>query len=98
MKFNLLSCYDIIYHSKGTFALPLYTLRDPLEYLRVRDVKEWYVDYLITLIGEEDAEDLTAPFLVVASVAASVFVASKISSYTYEVYKSNVDKMSTAAI
>ena len=63
----------------------------------MRVIKEWYVDYLATLIEEEDAEDLTAPFLVVASVEASVFVASKISSYTYEVCKSYVDKMSPAA-
>ena len=49
------------------------------------------------MIGEEDVEDLTAPFLVVASVEASVFVASKISSYMYKVCKSNVDKMSTDA-
>ena len=55
-------------------------------FLRVRDVKDWYIDYLATLLMNEDAEDLTAPFMVIASVNLSEFKPHKTSSYTYEVY------------
>ena len=35
--------------------------------MRVRDIKEWYVDYLVGLLLEEDSdhEDIAAPLLVI---------------------------------
>ena len=69
----------------GVFTLPVSALRNPPPYLRVREVKDWYVDYLATLLTNEDAEDLTAPFMVVASVDTTAFQASNINSYTYDV-------------
>lgn len=56
------------------FSLPVDSLRDPPPHLRVRDVKEWYVDYLVGMLLEEDGdhEDLTAPLLVIASCSEEV--------------------------
>lgn len=58
----------------GVFSLPVDSLRDPPPHLRVRDVKEWYVDYLVGMLLEEDGdhEDLTAPFLIIASCSEEV--------------------------
>ena len=38
--------------------------------MRVPDIKEWYVDYLVGLLLEEDSdhEDIAAPLLVIASI------------------------------
>ena len=69
----------------GIFTLPIENLRDPPAYLRIREFKEWYVDYLATLLLNEDAEDLTAPFVVVASVSAAEFKRKKLNRYTVEV-------------
>ena len=65
----------------GLFTLPVENLRDPPTYLWVREVKDWYVDYLATLLLKEDAEDLTAPFMVIASVSPSEFKAQKLNTY-----------------
>lgn len=78
------SNHDITF--TGIFILPVENLRDPPAYLRIRDLKDWYVDYLSTLLLNEDAEDLTAPFMVVASVSAVEFRAQKLNTYTYEVW------------
>ena len=69
-----------------SFNIPIENLRDPPAYLRVREVKDWYVDFLTTLLLNEDAEDLTAPFMVKASVSPSELRAQKLNTYTYEVY------------
>ena len=69
----------------GVFTLPVSALRNPPPYLRVREVKNWYVDYLATLLTNEDAEDLTAPFMLVVSVDTTAFQANNTNSYTYEV-------------
>ena len=81
--------YQHVYFSwfVGVFTLPVSTLRDPPPYLKVREVKLWYVDYLAKMLVEEDSdhEDLTAPLLVVASVSQSDFRQKNMNSYTYEV-------------
>ena len=63
------------------------TLKDPPAYLRVREVKAWYVDYLVRMLLEEegDHENLTAPLLVVASVSKADFHQKNLAKYTYEV-------------
>lgn len=77
-----------MFPSAGTYDLPINSLRDPPAYLRVREVKEWYVEYLtdVLLKEEGDHEDLTSPLLVIASVAPADFKQSKLTTYTYEVY------------
>jgi len=55
------------------FSLNINTLRDPPEYLKIREVKEWHVKLLMKMFegdgeGCEDYEELTAQFLVVCSV------------------------------
>ena len=51
-------------HTSGVFSLPLESLREPPLFLRVREVKEWYVEYLTEMLTREegDHEDLTAPY------------------------------------
>ena len=68
-------------------TLPVDTLRDPPPYLRVREVKEWYVEYLAGMLLEEnsDHEDLTAPLLVIASVSQRDFQLKNVNTYTYKV-------------
>ena len=70
------------------FNLPVDSLRDPPPHLRVREVKEWYVDYLAGMLLEEegDHEDLTAPLLVIASVSKSEFRLKNMNKYTFQVY------------
>lgn len=52
-------------------------LREPPDYLRVREVKEWFVDYLVDMLrdAESDHEDLTAPLLVIVSCSKGEFKA-----------------------
>ena len=69
----------------GTFTLPISCLRNPPPQLRVRDIKEWYIDYLVNLLEKDDHEELTAPLLVIASVGPAEFRSSLISTYSYEV-------------
>ncbi len=40
-------------------------LSEPPQYLRVREIKEWYVDFLINKLMDEggDHKDMTAPLL-----------------------------------
>lgn len=72
----------------GTYQIPVELLQDPPTFLKIRDVKEWYVDYLVEMLRttEDDHEDLTAPLLVVASVKKEDFRMSNKDKYTYQVY------------
>ena len=52
--------------------IPVAHLRDPLDYFKsTRSEAIWYVDHLVSIMGEEegDHEDLAAPLLVVVSVS-----------------------------
>ena len=69
----------------GTFTLPISTLREPPPNLKVRDVKQWYVDYLAEKLTVDDKEALASPLLVVASVAKAEFRTERLASYTYKV-------------
>lgn len=62
-------------------------LVDPPEFLRVREVRDWYVNYLAGMLLQDkgDHEDLTAPLLVIASVTKDKFQETNINKYTYEV-------------
>ena len=71
----------------GTYDLPINQLRDPPQCMRVRDVKEWYVNYLADELCKDhhDHEELTAPLLVLASTTKEDFRTKDISSYSFEV-------------
>ena len=62
-------------------------LREPPQYLRVREIKQWYVELLTKMLMDEgeDHEDITAPLLVIASVPKEEFQQQKLNMYTYEV-------------
>jgi len=62
-------------------------LREPPQYLRVREMKAWYVDYLVSkmLDDKDDHEDITAPLLVIASVSKGEFKLKHLHNYSYEV-------------
>ena len=68
----------------GVFNLPVNSLREPPLFLRVREAKSWYVDYLAGMLLEDkgDHEDLTAPLLVLASVGKQEFEERSIGRYT----------------
>ena len=76
-----------MYHATGTHTIPVEALRVPPEYLRIRDMKQWYVDHLMDMLSKEvdDHEDLTAPMLVVVSVGKSQFKPKELNKYTYQV-------------
>ena len=71
----------------GVYNLPVASLKEPPPFLRVREVKSWYVDYLAEMLLEDkgDHEDLTAPLLVIASVGKQDFQERYLCRYTYEV-------------
>ena len=71
----------------GVYDIPVQLLREPPEYLRVREVKKWYVNYLVQVLSDEgnDHEDLTAPLLVIVSVSMADFKLKNLHSYSYEV-------------
>lgn len=77
--------YIILYI--GTFTLQVSHLKNTSPKYQIRDIKEWYVQYLATLLSEKDTdhEEPTAPLLVIASVAASSFQPRCLERYTYEV-------------
>ena len=62
-------------------------MKNPSPEFQVRDVKEWYVEFLATLLEEEnnDHEELTAPLVVIASIKAADFQQRHIDKYSYEV-------------
>ncbi len=62
-------------------------LKEPSDYYQVREVKEWFVQYLVNMLKEEetDHEDLTDPLLVIASCSVNDFKAVNRHNYTYEV-------------
>ena len=70
------------------FTLPVDALLESSPYLTVRDVKEWYVQYLmqrqLDLDEEGDHEDLMAP-LIIASVTSEHFKQKNLHKYTYKV-------------
>ena len=68
----------------GVFSVPVAALVDPPEFLRVREVRDWYVDYLAGMLLQDkgDHEDLTAPLLVIASVTKDNFQERNIPKYT----------------
>ena len=57
------------------------------DYLRIRDVKDWYIDFIAESLKDEENnhEELTSPPLVIASVSKSEFKDKNISKYTYKV-------------
>ena len=60
----------------GTLTIPVSeTLKDPPEYLKIRDVKQLYVNHLMDMLSKEtdDHEDLIAQMLVVSSATTSQF-------------------------
>ena len=69
----------------GTLTLPTSALREPPPNLKVRDVKQWYVDYLAEKLTMDDKEVLASPLLVVASVGKEEFRPERLASYTYKV-------------
>ena len=75
------------YSCLGTFRISIENLKDPPDYLRVRDVKEWYVKLLMSMLKEEseDYEDLTSPLLVICSVPKDSFKQKSTGDYTYQV-------------
>ncbi len=53
-------------------------LKEPSDYYQViREVKEWFVQYLVNMLKEEetDHEDMTDPLLVIASCSVNEFKA-----------------------
>ena len=76
-----------IVHILGTFDVSMDNLQDPPDHLRVREVKEWYVELLMKMLKEEaqDHEDLTAPLLVVCSATKDDFKQRASHTYTYQV-------------
>ena len=60
-------------------------MKEPPLALKVRDVKEWYVDYLAETLMDNDQEELAGPLLVIASVSKSEFRPERLASYSYEV-------------
>ena len=68
----------------GVYTLPVSMLREPPRYLRIRQIKEWYVEFLTKMLMDEgaDHEDITAPLLVIASVPKEEFRQKK-TEYVY---------------
>lgn len=75
----------MIFYASGTFTLPISALREPSPTLKVRDVKQWYVDFLAEMLTSDDNEMMASPLLVIASVGIEEFKSEHFSSYTYEV-------------
>lgn len=48
--------YNMILYASGNFTLPITALREPPPTLKVRDVKQWYVDYLADMLTSDDNE------------------------------------------
>ncbi len=51
----------------GVYDLSFDLLKEPSDYYQVREVKEWFVQYLVNMSKEEetDHKDLTDPLLVI---------------------------------
>lgn len=81
------NCCFLVLYEIGVYNLPIDLLREPPDYLRVREVKEWFVKYLADMLREEesDHEDLTAPLLVIVSCDKDEFNPRHVHKYTYEV-------------
>ena len=74
--------------SIGTYQIPIHLLQEPPPVLMIREMKPWYVEYLVEMMGssEGDHEDLTSPLLVTASVKKEDFRISQKDKYSYQVY------------
>ena len=72
-------------NSAGAFTLPFASLNEPSPTLQVRDVKDWYVEYLADMLAEDDQEELASPLLVIASVTKLEFRPERLGAYFYEV-------------
>ena len=83
MYVNVL-CYHTI---AGTYNVSLDQLNSPSPLLRVREVKEWFVEYLAEELKKEnnDHEEMTAPLVIIAKVTKEEFRTRDLSSYTFEV-------------
>ena len=77
----------VLVYGIGVYDLPIDSLREPPDYLRVREVKEWFVEHLVGMLKAEDSdhEDLTAPLLVIASCTKEEFKLRNVQKHTYEV-------------
>jgi len=56
----------------GNYIVNVEQLRDPPDILRIREVRDWYVEFLMKMFegdgdSQQDYEELTAPLLVVCS-------------------------------
>ena len=86
----LITCYCDNEHTfkktclLGTFRVSISAMKMPPPNLQVRDVKEWYVDFL-TESMQDDNEDLSSPFLVICSVSKEEFRPECLASYSYDV-------------
>ena len=67
--------------------LPIDQLREAPASIRIRDVKKWYVDHLVREMEQDagDLEELTPPFVVIASCKKDDFSRRNITSYHFEV-------------
>lgn len=76
-----------MYYTLGTYQIPIELLQEPPPYLQIRELKSWYIEYLMDMLSnsEGDHEDLTAPLLVIASVKQAEFKVSHMDKYTYQV-------------
>ena len=79
----------------GTFNVDFEKLCDPPDYLRIRDVKEWYVDFIADALKDEahDHEELSSPLLVIASVSKCDFRDKNMSKYSYQVMGSQTNSV-----
>ena len=77
----------LVYVHVGTYNIQISQLREPPEYLQVREVKEWYIEYLEEMLLDDtgDHEDLTSPLLVLASVSKEEFREKCMDKYSYQV-------------
>lgn len=67
--------------------MPITKMSKPPENLQIRDIKEWYVDYLVHQMknGDCEGESLTSPMVVVSSCTKTTFDSSKLGDYSFQV-------------
>ena len=75
----------------GTYSFNISSLREPPEYLKLREVKEWYVELLMKMLvgdteeGYNDYEEPTAPLLVLCPIRKQDFKMRLLHTYTYQI-------------
>ena len=79
------NCFNIVII--GTYNISLDQLRNPSPLLKVRDVKEWYVEYLAEEFKKEknDHEEMTASLVVIGNVTREEFRTRELNSYSFQV-------------